>query len=208
MLITFEGIDASGKTTQIELAAEWLRAQGCDVLISREPGGSALGEAIRDILLDSRWHAMTGRAEFFLYSASRAQLVDEIVRPHLAKPRAVVILDRYDDSSTAYQGGGRELGLETIREINRFATGNLIPDVTFVMDVDWETSYRRRHRAGNAPDRLEQNERAFFERVREAYHALCAQHPERIILLDAARPRDEVMRRIRDVLAGKLAGIR
>lgn len=205
MLITFEGIDASGKTTQIELAAAWLREQGRDVLISREPGGSALGEAIRDILLDSRWHDMTGRAEFFLYSASRAQLVDEIVRPHLAKPRAVVILDRYDDSSTAYQGGGRELGLETIREFNRFATGSLTPDVTFVMDVDWETSFRRRHRAGNAPDRLEQNERAFFERVRAAYHTLCAQHPERIILLDATRPKEEVTRRIREVLSAKLA---
>lgn len=206
MLITFEGIDASGKTTQIERAAEWLRGQGCDVLIAREPGGSALGEAIRDMLLDLRWQNMTGRAEFFLYCASRAQLVDEIVRPHLAKPQAVVILDRYDDSSTAYQGGGRELGLETIRELNRFATGNLVPDVTFVMDVDWETSCQRRQRAGNPPDRLEQNEREFFERVREAYHTLCAQHPDRMILLDATQPKDDVAARIRHVLAQRLDG--
>ena len=143
MFITFEGIDGSGKSTQIARTAAWLRERGYDVLVSREPGGSELGEAIRDILLDPKWHDMVGKAEFFLYSASRAQLVEEIVRPHLKKPKAVVILDRYDDSSTAYQGGGREIGIEQVETINRFATGGLLPDVTFVLDLDWETSCAR-----------------------------------------------------------------
>ena len=165
MFISFEGIDGSGKSTQIVQTAKWLRAQGYDVLVSREPGGTELGEAIRAILLDPRWHEMTGRAEFFLYSASRAQLVDELVRPHLARPRAVVILDRYDDSSTAYQGGGRELGIARIEEINRFATGGLEPDVTFVLDLDWDTSCRRRADAGLTADRLE-TQRPRFLRAR------------------------------------------
>lgn len=200
MFITFEGIDGSGKSTQIARTEGWLRARGYDVLVSREPGGSELGEAIRDILLDPKWQAMVGKAEFFLYSASRGQLVEEIVRPHLAKPKAVVILDRYDDSSTAYQGGGREIGIEAVETINRFATGGLVPDVTFVLDLDWETSCARRAKAGAPSDRLEMNARDFFDRVRAAYHAMCARHPGRMILLNASQPEEAVFARIREEL--------
>jgi dTMP kinase len=204
MFITFEGIDGSGKSTQIARTAEWLRERGYDVLVSREPGGSPLGEAIRDILLDRKWHTMVGKAEFFLYSASRAQLVEEIVRPHLKRSKAVVILDRYDDSSTAYQGGGRKIGVETVESINRLATGALVPDVTFVLDLDWETSCARRAKSGSPSDRLEMNARDFFERVREAYHRLCARDPQRMILLDASQPEDVVFGRIRSELQARL----
>jgi dTMP kinase len=204
MFITFEGIDGSGKSTQIARTEAWLRARGYDVLVSREPGGSELGEAIRDILLDPKWQAMVGKAEFFLYSASRAQLVEEIVRPHLARPKAVVILDRYDDSSTAYQGGGREIGIETVETINRFATGGLVPDVTFVLDLDWKTSCARRAKAGSPSDRLEMNAHEFFDRVREAYHTLCARHSKRTVLLDASQPAEVVFGRIQSELEARL----
>ena len=205
MFITFEGIDGSGKSTQIERTAEWLTSLGWSVLVSREPGGSRLGEVIRSILLDPQWHSMCGRTEFFLYSASRAQLIEEIVTPHLAKPKSVVILDRYDDSSTAYQGGGRELGIEKIEEINAFATGGLVPDVSFVLDVDWETSQRRQRESGNSPDRLEQNAREFFERVRAAYHELARRHASRMILLDGAKSAEEVFAEIQTRLGRRLA---
>jgi len=204
MFITFEGIDGSGKSTQITRTAEYLRARGFDVLVSREPGGTKLGEAIRAILLDPQWSSMTARAEFFLYSASRAQLVDEIVRPHLRKPKAVVILDRYDDSSTAYQGGGRELGSNPIEEINRFATGGLLPDVTFILDIDWQTSVARRAKAGMTNDRLEQNAHDFFDRTRAVYRELCERHPERMILIDAAKNEEQVFSQIEKVLAGSI----
>jgi dTMP kinase len=204
MFITFEGIDGSGKSTQIARTEAWLRGRGYDVLVSREPGGSELGEAIRDILLDPKWQAMVGKAEFFLYSASRAQLVEEIVRPHLKKPKAVVILDRYDDSSTAYQGGGREIGVESVETINCFATGSLEPDVTFILDLDWETSCARRAKAGEPSDRLEGNTREFFERVREVYRGLCARHRGRMILLDASQPEEVVFGRIQAELEPRL----
>jgi dTMP kinase len=208
LFITFEGIDGSGKSTQITRTAAWLSARGYDVRVSREPGGTRLGEAIRAILLDPQWQEMTGRAEYFLYSASRAQVVEEIVRPHLARPKGVVILDRYDDSSTAYQGGGRELGMERIEEINRFATGGLVPDLTFVLDVDWKTSCARRSKAGMESDRLEQNAHDFFERVRGVYHALARRHPQRVRLIDGSRSEDAVFEDIRTALdqSGGLSG--
>ncbi|MDD5088951.1 MAG: dTMP kinase [bacterium] len=204
MFITFEGIDGSGKSTQIERTAAWLTALGWNVLVSREPGGSRLGEVIRSILLDPQWHSMCARTEFFLYSASRAQLIEEIVTPHLAQPKAVVILDRYDDSSTAYQGGGRELGIEKIEAINAFATGGLVPDLSFVLDVDWETSQRRQRDSRGEPDRLEQNARDFFERVRAAYHDLCRRHASRMVLLDGTKSADEVFAAIQARLDGRL----
>ncbi|MCX6600981.1 MAG: dTMP kinase [bacterium] len=204
MFITFEGIDGSGKSTQIARTEAWLRGRGYDVLVSREPGGSELGIAIAALLHDPRWSSMRPRTEFLLFSASRAQLVDELVRPHLARRNAIVILDRYDDSSTAYQGGGRKIGIEPVETVNRFATGGLVPDVTFVLDLDWDTSLQRLSREGGAPDRLEQNARTFFDRVREAYHTLCARHPKRMILLDASQPAEVVFGRIQRELEARL----
>jgi dTMP kinase len=200
VFITFEGIDGSGKSTQIERTAAWLKDRGFDVLIAREPGGTELGEAIRSILLDPRWKEMVPRAEFFLYSASRAQLVEQTIRPFLARPKSVVILDRYDDSSSAYQGGGRELGLEVIESVNRFATGNLEPDLTFILDLDWPTSVARRRGAGLVEDRLEQNSHDFFERTRAAYHEIARRHPKRCVLLNGAQSPDAVYQEIQQAL--------
>jgi dTMP kinase len=192
LLITFEGIDASGKSTQVTRIEKWLHELGLDVLVTREPGGTELGEAIRNILLDARWSAMNARTEFLLYSASRAQMVETVVKPHLAKPNFIALVDRYDDSSTAYQGGGRELGIDEVETVNRFATDGLVPDLTFVLDVDWGTSRSRLSRTGADPDRLETNPRDFFERTRKAYHDLCNRHSDRMRLIDATRSPDEV----------------
>ena len=204
LLVTFEGLDGSGKTTQIERTASWLGEQGFDVLVKREPGGTELGEAIRDVLLDHRWSRMTPRTEFLLYSASRAQLIEEIVKPHLARPRAVVILDRYDDSSTAYQGGGRELGLSVVMDINRFATDETIPDLTFFLDLDWPTCVSRRKKANSKDDRLESGSREFFERIRAAYLELVRRYPQRIVRVDAAQSEDQVFESITRSLAQRL----
>lgn len=195
MLISFEGIDGSGKSTQILKLAEWLRAKGFDVLTTREPGGTPAGEAVRALLLNPESH-ISARAEFLLYSASRAQLVDDVILPHLKKPKAVVIADRYADSSTAYQGAGRELGISRVEIVNEFATGNLRPDLTLYLDVDYATSESRRNSAGGKPDRLERSPREFFERVREGYLELARLHPERVRVIDASLSEKQVFDRI------------
>jgi len=203
MFISFEGIDGSGKSTQLVRTREWLAGMGYDVLLTREPGGSEAGESIRGLLLhpDSK---LSARAEFLLYSASRAQLVEEILLPHLRKARAVALVDRFADSSTVYQGAGRELGVEEIEAVNRFVTGNLEPDLTLYLDVDYETSLARRQSTGAAPDRLEQNPREFFERVRQAYLELCERHDSRVKLIDARGNADEVWQQVQTAIAGCL----
>jgi dTMP kinase len=202
LLFTFEGIDGSGKSTQIRRTEAWLKDEGYSVLVRREPGGTELGEAIRTILLDPRWTAMHPRAEYLLYSASRAQLVEEVVKPHLRQERAIMILDRYMDSSTAYQGGGREIGAEVIMAIHPFVTGGLVPDLTIYLDLDWQTSQERR--AHEQPDRLEQNAHDFFDRVRNTYVNISKKFPDRVVRIDASGSMDEVFarvqRRIRDRL--------
>ncbi len=204
LFVTFEGLDGSGKTTQVQRTATWLAEQGYDVLVKREPGGTELGEAIRDILLDHRWSGMTPRAEYLLYSASRAQLVEEVIKPHLDKPKAIMILDRYHDSSSAYQGGGRELGLDTVEEISRFATDMIVPALTFFLDVEWATCQSRREKAKSGDDRLESNAREFFERSRAAYLELYERHPERIVRIDAAKSEEEVFVEIQQELSRRL----
>ncbi len=203
MLINFEGIDGSGKSTQLTRTVAWLTSARYDVLLTREPGGTAAGEKIRDLLLDPTSH-LTGRAEYLLYSASRAQLVEEILLPHLRKPRAIALVDRYADSSTVYQGAGRELGVEEIEAVNVFVTGNLTPDLTLYLDVDYETSVARRQATGAAPDRLEQNPREFFEAVRQAYLELCYRHPTRVKKIDARANEDEVFAQVKAAIAAHL----
>jgi dTMP kinase len=195
MLISFEGIDGSGKSTQIFKLAEWLRAKGFDVLTTREPGGTPTGEAVRTLLLHPESH-ISARAEFLLYSASRAQLVDDVIAPHLKKPKSIVIADRYADSSTAYQGAGRKLGIARVESVNEFATGRLSPDLTLYLDVDYATSESRRTFAGGDPDRLERNPREFFERVREGYLELAKLHPERVRVVDARLSQEQVFSKI------------
>jgi dTMP kinase len=190
-LITIEGIDGTGKTTLAAALEAKLRATGVPVRLLREPGGVRAAERVRDLVTDPELQ-IGARAEALLYAAARAQLVEESVRPHL-EAEEWVVLDRFVDSSLAYQGGGRGLGVDSVRAINQFATGGLEPDRTLLLVVDPETA-RRRSRARAGPvDRLEREERDFFERISRAYLELAAAQPDRIRTLDAHGSPEEVL---------------
>lgn len=203
MFITLEGPDGSGKTTQARLLAEYLRERGYDVCHTREPGGTVIGDRIREVLHDPANTAMQRVAEALLYSAARAQLVEEVIRPHLARG-GVVVCDRYSDSTLAYQGYGRGLDLETLGAIQRFATGGLRPDLTLLLDVDAEAGLRRRQTSGGEWNRMDQLAVEIHRRVRAGYLALAALEPDRWVTLDAAVSVEELQRRVRAVVAERL----
>ncbi len=183
-LITVEGLDGAGKSTLVSGLAAALAERGVALAVLREPGGVAAAEAIRGVVADP---ALTigPRAEALLFAAARAQLVEEAVAPALAAG-TWVLLDRFLDSSLAYQGGGRELGVEDVRAVNAFALGGLVPDRTLYLRVDPATGRSRQATRGHAADRMEQADDAFFARVAAAYDALAAAEPERIAVLDAS----------------------
>jgi dTMP kinase len=185
-LITLEGIDGAGKTTLARGLAAALAERGWEVQLLREPGGVAAAERIRDLVRDPA-QRIGPRAEALLYAAARAQLVDERLRP-LLEGGALVLLDRFVDSSLVYQGAGRALGVEAIREINAFATGGLTPDRTLLLDLDPAAARARSGARDAVPDRIEQEGEAFFARTARAYRGLAARDPERIRVLDAAQP--------------------
>lgn len=189
-LITIEGLDGAGKTTQAAALAGELEARGVPVRLLREPGGVEVSERIRDLVKDPALD-VTPRAEALLYAAARAQLVEQLVEPLLAGGTWVV-LDRFVDSSLAYQGGGRDLGVEAVRALNRVATGGLAPDRTVLLRVDPGTGRARQAARGEAPDRLEREDEAFFAAVQDAYRALAQAEPERVRVVDAGGPVDEV----------------
>jgi len=192
LFITFEGPDGSGKTTQARLLAARLRGQGHDVIYVREPGGTAIGDQIRQIVHDVRNVEMQPRAELLLYSASRAQLVEQVIRPHLARG-GIVVCDRYADSSLAYQGYGRGLDLDMVQRIQAFATGGLTPDLTFYLDLDVEEGLRRRLASRAEWNRLDDQELDFHRRVREGYARLIAADTTgRWRVINAARSVDEI----------------
>ena len=191
MFVTFEGVDGSGKTTQVKLLAEELRSEGRDVVATREPGGTALGERIRELILHGDEAAPW--AEAALFAAARAQLVDEVIRPALARG-ADVICDRYIDSSLAYQGLARGLGVERVLELNLLATGGLLPDRTFFLFVPLDEAARRR--SGDA-DRLEREGEEFVATVERAYRELAEVFAERVVATDGTRPPEELLRLIR-----------
>ena len=186
MFVTFEGLDGSGKSTQAELLRARLEADGVDVVSTREPGGTELGERVRDLVLHGGH--VTPWAEALLYAAARAQHVDEVIRPALERG-ASVICDRYLDSSVAYQGVGRELGLERVLELNLAAVGGLLPDRTFLLSLE---PAEIGSRLGGVHDRLERESAEFHARAAAAYRDLAGRFPERIVVLDAARPPDEL----------------
>lgn len=189
MFISFEGIEASGKSTLMAAIERALRAEGHEVVVTREPGGTPVGDSLRQILLDEPF-SVTPVSEMLMMNASRSQLVTEVIRPALERG-AVVLCDRYMHSSLAYQGYGRELPLELVRSVCDAATGGLMPDLVLLVDISPETSRARLASRGNGHDRLEREDEAFHRRVREGYLEL-ARHDERVVLIDGERSPEEV----------------
>jgi dTMP kinase len=200
VFITFEGLDGCGKSTQMELLAAGLRELDYVVLVTREPGGTPLGEAIRDVLLDPRYRGMSARSEALLYAAARAHLVEQVIRPALEDGQ-VVLCDRYLDSSLAYQGYGRGLGTDDIITLNVWATGCLFPDLTLFLDLDDEVRFTR---LAAVPDRLEAEDEDFHRRVGIGYKELLSAHPHRIRRVDARGSEAEVQERVRAVVEDEL----
>jgi dTMP kinase len=196
LFISLDGLDGTGKSTQCRLLADWLRKQGQEVVECADPGGTAVGDAIRDLLLGRR-HDMSLPCEALLFMASRAQLTAEVIRPALAAGRTV-LADRYLLANVVYQGHAGGLDLDRLWEIGRLATGGLLPDLTFVLDLPVDVALRRR--TGPA-DRVESRDLAYHTRVREGFLAEAQRHPDIIQVVDAAQPVQKVHERIRHVLA-------
>jgi dTMP kinase len=199
LFITLEGGDGTGKSTQSALLGEWFTAQGREVVFTREPGGTDLGNELREIVLHSRGH-IAPRAEALLYAADRAHHIATVVRPALERG-AVVIQDRYLDSSVAYQGAGRVLDPDEVRHLSMWATEGLVPDVTIVLDLDPSVGRERLDAANKQFDRLEAEALEFHTRVRDAYLSMAAVEPERFLVVDATLDRDA----IRDAIVARLS---
>ncbi|HTE70011.1 MAG TPA: dTMP kinase, partial [Actinomycetes bacterium] len=200
-LIAFEGVEGAGKSTQLELLRRQLEGRGREVVVTREPGGTPVGERVRALLLDPEVE-IHPRAEALLFAAARAELVERVIRPALERG-AVVLCDRYLDSSLAYQGGARGLGRGPVEEVNRLATGGLLPDLVVLLDLDPADGLRRRQ---GDRDRIEAQDLDFHRRVREAFRALAAADPNRFAVVDGAAPVREVAARVHAVALGLLEG--
>lgn len=196
-LISFEGPEGSGKSTQIALLAKHLGLLGREVLTTREPGGTEIGEQIRNIIVhNSKGDEMCPETELFLFAAARAQLVREVIAPALLAGR-MVLSDRFLDSSTVYQGIARNLASDPVQQINHFAVGNVMPDLTVIIDVPTEVSLERiRLRASDIPDRMERENAEFFGKVREGYLLLAKSMPQRFVVIDGAQPEAEVEKQV------------
>jgi len=202
MFITLEGSEGCGKTTQAAALTAALRKAGRNVLAVREPGGTLIGDQIREVLTSLKNTGMVERTEILLFQASRAQLVEEVLRPCLADG-GWVVCDRYGDSTLAYQGYGYRLDLGMIRQLVYFATGGLKPDLTFLLDIDVEMGLRRRA-AGGEWNRLDALGLDFYQRVRAGYLEMAAQEPDRWVVIDALKPPDEIKADIYQVISAYL----
>lgn len=202
MFITLEGPDGSGKTSQLPLLAEGLRKAGHDVLTTREPGGTEIGDQIRQVLFDLKNKNMHPRSEILLFQASRAQHVEEVIRPALAAGK-VVLCDRYADSTLAYQGYGHRIDLKVLSEIVDFATGGLKPDLTLFLDISVEEGLKRRT-AGGDWNRLDDYDVEFHQRVHQGYNQMIAAEPQRWVRVDAARQPDIVAAEMQKVVLERL----
>ena len=201
--ITFEGPDGSGKTSQVNLAAAWLEKLGLNPVVTREPGGTPIGEEIRRLVHDIRHTEMSSEAEILLYSASRAQHVAEVILPALKTGR-LVLCDRFYDSTYAYQGYGRGLPMAPLQLITEFATQHLVPDLTIYLDISPELGLQRRQRGGEVLNRLDRETLVFHQRVRQGYLQLIKVNPGRWRLIDAAGTIEEVHRAVKDALTQAL----
>jgi len=202
MFITLEGPDGSGKSTQAQLLTVFLRQHGYTVLLTREPGGTPIGEQVRSILNNLENTAMHPRTEILLFQASRAQHVEELIKPHLNKGD-LVICDRYADSTLAYQGYGHQVDIAALRQVVDYATSGLKPDLTLLLDLEVEIGLKRR-RGGGDWNRLDAYELAFHKRVREGYYQLMNEEPERWVLIDAAQTPEQVQEQIRLAVIARL----
>lgn len=202
MFITLEGPEGSGKTSQLPPLGEYLRQHGFNVLTTREPGGTSIGEQIRTVLHNLENKDMNPRTEILLFQASRAQLVEQVIKPHLQKG-GVVLSDRYADSTLAYQGYGHQIDIESLRVLVTFATGGLKPDLTILLDVDVETGLRRKELKGEW-NRLDAYDLEFHQRVRQGYIQLSHAEPERWEAIDASHSPKKVQDELRRVVSGRL----
>jgi len=202
MFITLEGPEGSGKSSQLPDLADFLRGAGYDVLTTREPGGTVIGDQVRNVLLDKENTSMQPRTEILLFQASRAQLVDQVIRPHLERG-GLVLCDRYADSTLAYQGFGYRRDIKELRAIINFATGGLKPDLTLLLDVDVEIGLTRRQKGGDV-NRLDIFELTFHQNVREGYHKLAQAEPYRWVTVDAGQPPKRVHKEIRKIVMQRL----
>jgi dTMP kinase len=199
-LITFEGVDAAGKSTQIDLLTARLKKTKHKVEVVREPGGTVISEKIRELLLDVAHREMNPLAELFLYEAARAQLVHQKIHPALEKGW-IVICDRFTDSSYAYQGYGRELSVSMIKQLNAWATGGIKPDITFFIDVPQSEARKRKKNMNTAKDRLEHTaDEKFYEEVRKGYLELADQEPTRLKVVDGTRSVEEIEKEIFEII--------
>jgi dTMP kinase len=202
MFVTLEGPEGSGKTSQLPRLAEFLRQKGFDLITTREPGGTSIGDQIRKVLFDLDNKGMNPRSEILLFQASRAQLVDEVIQPALKLGR-VVLCDRYADSTLAYQGYGHGVDMKTLREIVGFATGGLKPDLTVFLDISVEEGLHRRNKGGDW-NRLDDYDKDFHQRVYSGYQRLMAEEPERWVKVNAAQEPDLVSKDLQNVVLGRL----
>jgi dTMP kinase len=202
VFITLEGPEGSGKTSQIPALSEYLQRQGYDVITTREPGGTPISDQIRGVLINMKNTDLTPRTEILLFLAARAQLVDQLIKPALLEGK-VVLCDRYGDSTLAYQGYGHQTDLELLKHLLAFATGGLKPDLTIFLDIDVERGLMRKKKVDEW-NRLDAYEVAFHQRVRQGYHQLIAEEPERWVVVDASQPKEVVQQNLRQVILERL----
>ena len=203
--ITFEGSEGSGKSTQADRLAAHLQRCGMAYLLTREPGGTPIGETIRELLQFAPHNSkMTPETELLLFEASRSQLVREVIKPALERG-ICVIADRFSDSTTVYQGAARKLDRDMIQRLNVFAIGDCVPDITFVLDVDAATAGSRMQREARKADRMEQQPAEFYERVREGYRELATHEPKRVVLIDGAGDVNEIEKQIWKTLCSRFS---
>jgi dTMP kinase len=206
LFVTFEGSEGCGKSTQIKLLSAWLRERGHDAVLTREPGGTPAGDAIRHLLQHApEGHGLVPEAELFLFAASRSQLVREVIRPALDGGR-VVISDRFHDSTAVYQGVARQLDPAMTRTVNGFAIGDTLPDVTFLLDMDAREAFQRLHKRDRERDRMESEPLAFYQAVRQGYLRAAQAEPQRFAVLEANRTEDELAGEIQRILLQRFHG--
>jgi len=204
--ITFEGSEGCGKSTQVQLLANRLDMAGIPFLITREPGGTAIGESIRELLQFAPQSAgMTPETELLLFEASRSQLVREVIKPALESGECV-IADRFFDSTTVYQGVARRLDRKIVRQLNAFAVGDCVPDITFLLDVDLETA-RSRMKGPRRPDRMEQQADEFYEQVRDGYQELAKWQRDRVVVIKGWQSQEEIAKEIWEMLSSRFPNL-